>query len=146
MKTTDLSQVTDKLDHIMLYTLPWSRFKLTTSVVIGSDCIGSCKSNYHTIMAMTALLTLISMLLFFVFFFVFFFYYARVMAPFQLCIEDTCTLSLCRNPIFYLFMEPLHILFDVLVWYKHIHIIGFPNWPAPWELTSLWQSDWLICV
>ena len=40
-KTTDLSQVTDKLYHIMLYTLPWSRFKLTTSVVIGTDCIGS---------------------------------------------------------------------------------------------------------
>jgi hypothetical protein len=49
-KTTDLSQVTDKLYHIMLYTLPWSRFKLTTSVLIGTDCIGSCKSNYHTIM------------------------------------------------------------------------------------------------
>jgi hypothetical protein len=27
----------------MLYTLPWSRFELTTSVVIGTDCIGSCK-------------------------------------------------------------------------------------------------------
>jgi hypothetical protein len=26
----------------------WSRFELTTSVVIGTDCIGSCKSNYHT--------------------------------------------------------------------------------------------------
>jgi hypothetical protein len=23
-------------------------------VVIGTDCIGSCKSNYHTIMAMAA--------------------------------------------------------------------------------------------
>jgi hypothetical protein len=44
-KTTDLSQVTDKLYHIMLYTSPWSRFELTTSVVIGTDCIGSCKSN-----------------------------------------------------------------------------------------------------
>jgi hypothetical protein len=48
-KTTDLSQVTDKVYHIMLYTLPWSRFELTTSVVIGTDCIGSCKSHYHTI-------------------------------------------------------------------------------------------------
>ena len=27
---------------------------LTTSVVIGTDCLGSCKSNYHTITAMTA--------------------------------------------------------------------------------------------
>ena len=57
-KTTDMSQVTDKLYHIMLYTSPWSRFKLTTSVVIGTDCIGSCKSNYHTItnkMHMTSL-------------------------------------------------------------------------------------------
>ena len=38
---------------IMLYTSPWSRFELTTSVVIGTDCIGSCKSNYHALMAMT---------------------------------------------------------------------------------------------
>jgi hypothetical protein len=48
-KTIDLSQVTDKLYHIMLDTSPWSRFELTTSEVIGTDCIGSCKSNYHTI-------------------------------------------------------------------------------------------------
>ena len=48
-KTTDLSQVTDKLYRIMLYTSPWSRFEITTSVVIGTDCRGSCKSNYHTI-------------------------------------------------------------------------------------------------
>ena len=34
--------------HNVVY-LPWSRFKLTTSVVIGTDCIGSCKFNYHTI-------------------------------------------------------------------------------------------------
>ena len=53
-KTTDLSQVTDKLYHMMLYTSPWSRFELTTSVVIGTDCIGSCKSKYHTITATTA--------------------------------------------------------------------------------------------
>jgi hypothetical protein len=50
-KTTDLSQVTGKVYHIMLYTSPWSRFELTTSVVIGTDCIGSCKSNFHTITA-----------------------------------------------------------------------------------------------
>ena len=30
------------------------RFELTTSVMIGTDCIGSCKSNYHAIMATTA--------------------------------------------------------------------------------------------
>ena len=44
-ETTDLSQVTDKLYHIILYTSPWSRFELTTYVVIGTDCIGSCKYN-----------------------------------------------------------------------------------------------------
>jgi hypothetical protein len=42
------------LYHIMLYTSPWARFELTTSVVIGTDCIGSCKSNYHTITTTTA--------------------------------------------------------------------------------------------
>jgi len=35
--------VTDKLYHKMLYTSPWSRFELTTSVVIGTDCKGICK-------------------------------------------------------------------------------------------------------
>jgi hypothetical protein len=49
-KTTDLSQVTDKL-HILLYLvhLAWAGFKLTTLVVIGTDCTGNCKSNYHMI-------------------------------------------------------------------------------------------------
>ena len=32
----------------------WSRFELTTSVVIVTDCIGSCKSIYNTITARTA--------------------------------------------------------------------------------------------
>jgi hypothetical protein len=52
--TTNLSQVTDKLNYIMLYTSPWSIFELTTSMVIDTDCIGSCKSNYHTITTTTA--------------------------------------------------------------------------------------------
>ena len=28
------------------YTSPWAGFEITTSVVIGTYCIGSCKSNY----------------------------------------------------------------------------------------------------
>ena len=57
-ETTHLSQVTDTLYHIMLHTSPWSRFALTTPVVICTDCIGSCKSDYHTITATTSLLSL----------------------------------------------------------------------------------------
>jgi len=52
-KTTDLPQVTDKLYHIMLYNSPREEVEPITSLVIGTDCIGSCKPNYHTIEAST---------------------------------------------------------------------------------------------
>jgi hypothetical protein len=31
------------------YTSPWTGFKLTIFMVIGTNCTGSCKSNYHAI-------------------------------------------------------------------------------------------------
>jgi hypothetical protein len=52
-KTTDLSQVTDKLYHKMYREhLACVGFELTTLVVMCTDCIGSCKFNYYTITAM----------------------------------------------------------------------------------------------
>ena len=43
------------LYHIMLYWvhLAWVGFELTTLLVIGTDCIGNCKSNYHMITTTT---------------------------------------------------------------------------------------------
>jgi len=40
-RTTDLPQVTDKLYQIICS-------EITALLVIGTDCTGSCKSNYHT--------------------------------------------------------------------------------------------------
>jgi hypothetical protein len=37
------------------YLSPLAIFELTTLVVTGTECIGSCKSNYHTITTTTVL-------------------------------------------------------------------------------------------
>jgi hypothetical protein len=54
-RVSDLPQITDKFYHIMFYQvhLSWAGFELTL-VVIDTDCIGNCKSNYHTITTRTA--------------------------------------------------------------------------------------------
>ena len=40
--------------NVVMSTPAWVGFALTTLVVIGTDCIGSCKSTYDTITATTA--------------------------------------------------------------------------------------------
>jgi len=55
-KTYHLPQITDQLYHIMFieYTSPLAGFELSTIVIIGTDCKGSCKSNYHSSTTTTA--------------------------------------------------------------------------------------------
>ena len=49
--THSLKCVTDELDYRdHSDTSSLTGFKLTTLVVVGTDCTGSCKSNYHMIM------------------------------------------------------------------------------------------------
>jgi hypothetical protein len=74
--STSQLQVTNELYHIMLYTSLWSRFEITTSMVNSTDCIGSCKSNYHTITDVTAVTLQLSDI-----FFVFFLLWGRWFSP-----------------------------------------------------------------
>jgi hypothetical protein len=54
-KTTDLLQVTNKtlLYNVVSSTPRLERGSNSASVVIGSDCKGSCKSSYHVIATTT---------------------------------------------------------------------------------------------
>ena len=89
--TTDKPQVTDNLYHIS--------FKLTTLVVVGTDCVGNYKSNCHTIMTTTTPLCVVNI------------YGTR---------NGVCV------PIFYIIYSCLEVLFNIFIintLYLFIHII-----------------------
>ena len=51
---TCCKSLTNFISWCIWYTSPWTGFKLTTLVMIGTDCISGCKTNYHTIMTTPA--------------------------------------------------------------------------------------------
>ena len=54
-KTIDLPKVTDELYNVLYRIhLAMSRIRTHKVRMIGTNCIGSCKSNYHTITTTTA--------------------------------------------------------------------------------------------
>ena len=105
-KATDLSQVSDKLYHIMLYTSPWSRFELTTSVVIGIDCIGSCKSNNHTNTVTTAPVYAVKRT---------FVSWYNLLCPIRFLSYFCNKISLINKTLFFFFFFSLHRIFSVLI-------------------------------
>jgi len=59
-KTTDLQQVTDKFHHIMYPRIHHLSGIRTHNVSgVGTDCTGSCKSNYHTTMTVPLVVSLV---------------------------------------------------------------------------------------
>jgi hypothetical protein len=64
ISTTDLPQITDNLYHIMLYTSPWVGVEPTTSVVIGTDCIGSWWTPVPVIQTITSAITWVQQMFF----------------------------------------------------------------------------------
>ena len=115
-------QTSSQKRHIMLYTSPWSRFELTTSVVIGIDCICCCKSNDHTITATTAPSFLWSVLWIIVYLF----------ALFSLAI-------VC--PLIYDFCLSLWHLQTFICWPTLLISVDYCSISGAWESEWLWSSS-----